>query len=40
VTARIASKLYPDSNIHTKALEETQLPGNFFDAVIGNIPFG
>src|SRR6202020_3500000 len=40
VTARIASKLYPDSNIHAKALEETQLPGNFFDAVIGNIPFG
>src|SRR5580704_9963432 len=40
VTARIASKLYPDSNVHAKALEETQLPGNFFDAVIGNIPFG
>jgi hypothetical protein len=40
VSARIASKLYPDSNIHAKALEETQLPGNFFDAVIGNIPFG
>ncbi len=40
VTARIASKLYPDSNIHAKALEETKLPGNFFDAVIGNIPFG
>src|ERR1017187_5815385 len=40
VTARIASKLYPDSNVHAKALEERQLPGNFFDAVIGNIPFG
>ncbi len=40
ITARIASKLYPDSNVHAKALEETQLPGNFFDAVIGNIPFG
>src|SRR6204780_3878327 len=40
VTARIASKLYPDSNVHAKAFEETQLPGNFFDAVIGNIPFG
>ena len=40
VTARIAGKLYPDSNVHAKALEETQLPANFFDAVIGNIPFG
>jgi hypothetical protein len=40
VTARIAGKLYPDSSVHAKALEETQLPANFFDAVIGNIPFG
>jgi N12 class adenine-specific DNA methylase len=40
VTARIAAKLYPDSNVRAKALEDTQLPANFFDAVIGNIPFG
>ncbi len=40
VTAQIAGNLYPDSNIHGKAFEETQLPANFFDAVIGNIPFG
>ncbi len=40
VTARIAATLYPDSNVHAKPLEETHLPANFFDAVIGNIPFG
>ena len=40
VTARIAAKLYPDSNIHGKGLEDTSLPNNFFDAAVGNIPFG
>ncbi|MEY2457777.1 MAG: hypothetical protein QOK06_2914 [Acidimicrobiaceae bacterium] len=40
VTARIAAKLYPESTIHAKAFEDTPLPRNFFDAVVGNIPFG
>ncbi len=40
VSARIAAKLYPDSNVHGKAFEETGLPKNFFDAAVGNIPFG
>lgn len=40
ITARIAAKLYPDSNIHGKALEDTSLPKDFFDAAVGNIPFG
>jgi len=40
VTARIARKLYPDSTIFAKGFEETQLPDNFFDAVVGNVPFG
>jgi hypothetical protein len=40
VTARIASKLYPDSTVHAKAFEDTPLPKNFFDAAVGNIPFG
>jgi N12 class adenine-specific DNA methylase len=40
VTARIASKLYPDSTIFAKPFEETQLPDNYFDAVVGNVPFG
>jgi N12 class adenine-specific DNA methylase len=40
ITARIAAKLYPDSNVHGKALEDTALPKDFFDAAVGNIPFG
>ena len=40
ITARIAAKLYPDSNVHSKALEDTALPKDFFDAAVGNIPFG
>jgi N12 class adenine-specific DNA methylase len=40
ITARIAKQLYPDATIFAKGFEETHLPDNFFDAVIGNIPFG
>jgi N12 class adenine-specific DNA methylase len=40
ISARIAAKLYPDSSIHAKAFEDMPLPQNFFDAAIGNIPFG
>ena len=40
VTARIAATLYPDSVVHAKAFEDTPLPKDFFDAAIGNIPFG
>ena len=40
ITARIAKCLYPDATIFAKGFEETPLPDNFFDAVIGNIPFG
>jgi N12 class adenine-specific DNA methylase len=40
ITARIAKQLYPDAAIFAKGFEETTLPDNFFDAVIGNIPFG
>jgi len=40
VTARIAKKLYPDATIFAKGFEETPLPDNFFDAVVGNVPFG
>ena len=40
ITARIAKQLYPDASIFAKGFEETALPDNFFDAVIGNIPFG
>jgi hypothetical protein len=40
VSARIAAKLYPDSSVHAKGFEDTPLPKDFFDAAIGNIPFG
>ena len=40
ITARIAQLLYPDATIFAKGFEETPLPDNYFDAVIGNIPFG
>jgi N12 class adenine-specific DNA methylase len=39
-TARIAQRLYPDSTVFAKGFEDTQLPDNFYDVVIGNIPFG
>lgn len=40
ITARIAKKLYPDSTIFAKGFEDTTLPDNYFDAVVGNVPFG
>ena len=40
ITARIAKKLYPDASIFAKGFEETPLPDNYFDAVVGNVPFG
>lgn len=40
VTARIAAKLYPESTVHGKAFEDAPFPKNYFDAVVGNIPFG
>ena len=40
ITARIAQKLYPDSSIFAKGFEDTPLPDNYFDVVVGNVPFG
>jgi len=40
MTARIAARLYPDATIFAKGFEETTLPDNFFDVVVGNVPFG
>ncbi len=40
ITARIAKQLYPDSTIFQKGFEETPLPDNYFDVVVGNVPFG
>ncbi|HLG63102.1 MAG TPA: DEAD/DEAH box helicase family protein [Ktedonosporobacter sp.] len=40
ITARIARKLYPDSKIFAQGFEETKLPDDYFDAIVGNVPFG
>jgi N12 class adenine-specific DNA methylase len=40
ITARIAKKLYPDAMVFAKGFEETPLPDNYFDAAVGNVPFG
>ena len=40
VRARIAQRLYPDATIFAKGFEETVLRHNFFDAAVGNVPFG
>jgi N12 class adenine-specific DNA methylase len=40
LTARIAKRLYPDSTIFAKGFEDTPLPDNFFNVIVGNVPFG
>ena len=40
ISGRIGKLLYPESDIQIKGFEETSFSNNFFDAVIGNVPFG
>nr|WP_243151151.1 SNF2-related protein [Emergencia sp. 1XD21-10] len=40
ISARIARKLYPNAEITNSGFEETAYRDNFFDAAIGNVPFG
>ena len=40
ISGRIAKQLYPNADIKVQGFEETELPDNFFDVVIGNVPFG
>ena len=40
VSGRIGRLLYPNSDIQVKGFEETSFSNNFFDLVIGNVPFG
>jgi N12 class adenine-specific DNA methylase len=39
-TARIAKHLYQNANIENSGFEDTNLPDNFFDLAISNVPFG
>ena len=40
VSGRIGKLLYPESEVQIKGFEEMSFSNNFFDAVIGNVPFG
>ena len=40
ISAGIAQQLYQKSSIAAQGFEDTNLPDSFFDAVVGNVPFG
>ncbi len=40
VTGRIAKQLYQNASITIAGFEDTKFPDNFFDAAVGNVPFG
>lgn len=40
ISGRIAQELYQKSNIQIKGFEDTRFSNNFFDVVVGNVPFG
>ena len=40
ITGRIAKQLYPKADIKITGFEKTDLPDDFFDIAIGNVPFG
>lgn len=40
VSGRIAQQLYQKSSVAVQGFEKTDLPDSFFDAAIGNVPFG
>ena len=40
ISGRIAQQLYQNSGIAVQGFEKTDLPDSFFDAAIGNVPFG
>ena len=40
ISGRIAKQLYQKANISIVGFEKTNYPDNFFDIVVGNVPFG
>ncbi|OCN01008.1 hypothetical protein A7X67_01490 [Clostridium sp. W14A] len=40
ITGRIAHQLYPKANITVNGFEKTEFPDDFFDLMVGNVPFG
>lgn len=39
ISGRIAQQLYQKSTIAVQGYEKTNIPDNFFDVAIGNVPF-
>ncbi|MBO0910110.1 helicase [Arthrobacter sp. zg-ZUI122] len=39
VTAGISQALYPEAEIRAESFAKTRLPGGYFDAAVGNVPF-
>lgn len=40
IPAKIASYLYPEANVYNQGFETVELPEEYFDLVVGNVPFG
>ncbi|MCI9165726.1 MAG: N-6 DNA methylase [Oscillospiraceae bacterium] len=40
ISGRIAQQLYPKANIVVRGYEHSAYPKDFFDAAVGNVPFG
>ncbi len=40
ISGRIAQQLYQKNSIAVQGFEDTKLPDSFFDAAVGNVPFG
>ena len=40
LTGKIATKLYPNTNIQIKGFEQTSFTNDSFDVVVSNVPFG
>lgn len=40
ISGRIAKLLHPNCNVQISGVEKAELPDNFFDCIIGNVPFG
>ncbi len=40
ISAGIAQQLYQTSSVMTSPFEQAEMPDSFFDAVVGNVPFG
>ena len=40
LSGKLAQKLYPDAGIDITGFEDAELPANYFDAAVSNVPFG